>query len=257
VRIGTANNWASVSAGDQHTVALTTNGELWAWGRNSEGQLGSGAITPWDHPNPVPMRVGMASNWAYVSAGSAHTVAVTTNGELWAWGQKRIDAFGQIIVNYGNAPRRIGTATNWSSVSAGGEYTVAITTNGELWAWGLGGQLGDGTTGNRISPVRIGTASNWVSASAGLWHTAALRDYQELWAWGRNSEGQLGNGTTSFTNLVPVRIGTWYDWVSLSAGREHTVGLRPNGELWAWGQNSNGQLGNGTTERCLSPVRTF
>ncbi|MCL2411134.1 MAG: hypothetical protein FWC97_05765 [Treponema sp.] len=202
VRIGTTSNWASVSAGNAHTVAIMESGELWAWGANWSGQLGNG----WnEHHSPV--RIGTASNWASVSAGQNHTVAITTSGELWAWGDNSSGQLGDGTTNISPIPVRIGTASNWASVSTGQNHTVAITTDGELWAWGwnLNGQLGDGTTTSRPSPVRIGTASNWASVSAGWTHTVAITTDGELWAWGNNGNGRLGDGTT-IARHSPVRI---------------------------------------------------
>ena len=105
---------------------------------------------------------GEANNWASVAAGQNHTVAVTTDGQLWAWGANSGGQLGDGTTTNRHSPVRIGEATNWASVAAQGN-TVAVTTDGQLWAWGhnSSGQLGDGTTTNRHSPVRIGEATNW------------------------------------------------------------------------------------------------
>ena len=256
VRIGTASNWVSVSAGWAHTVAITASGELWAWGQNNLGQLGDGTTIN----RHSPVRIGTTSNWVSVSAGEIHTVAITASGELWAWGRNGNGRLGDGTTIGRHSPVRIGTASNWASVSAGWEHTVAITENGELWAWGWNnwGQLGDGTTTNHHSPVKIGTASNWASVSAGRAHTVAITTSGELWAWGGNWHGQLGDGTT-IDRHSPERIGTTSNWVSVSAGWgndwDYTVAITANGELWTWGRNQFGQLGDGTTVERHSPVR--
>ena len=142
-------------------------------------------------------------------------------------------------------------------ISAGVVHTMAIGEDGSLWAWGSNssGQLGDGTTASRNSPTRIGTDTDWVAVSAGAAHTMAIRQDGSLWAWGWNGYGQLGDGTTT-NRHSPTRIGTATDWAAVSAGDDaHTMAIREDGSLWAWGWNGNGQLGDGTTTSRHSPVR--
>jgi len=254
-RVGTATNWASASAGDTHTVAVTTTGELWAWGSNSTGRT---SFEPTWENTLTPTRVGTATNWASVSAGDAHTAAVTTNGELWVWGDNWNGRTG-LGVDAGNTliPTRVGTATNWAAVSAGGSHTVAITTTGELWSWGNNslGRTGLGqTTGNTLEPVRVGSATNWATVFTGSSHTVAVTTTGELWAWGSNTNGRLGDGTITTRN-VPTRIGTATNWVRAFAGDSHSVAVTTTGELWVWGNNADSQLGDGTTTQSTSPVR--
>jgi uncharacterized repeat protein (TIGR02543 family) len=263
VRIGTATNWASVSVGDDHTAAIRTDGSLWVWGMNNFGQLGDGTTTN----RNTPVQIGTATNWASVSAGREHTIAIRTDGSLWAWGSNRIGQLGDGTTTSRNTPVQIGTATNWASVSAGGLHTVALRTDGSLWAWGFNSwsQLGDSTRTDRITPTLIegvrGAGNwNWMSVSAGSFHTQAIGTDRTLWAWGENMSGQLGDSTTAPqtnrpTPTRPRQIGTATNWASVSAGETHTVAIRTDGSLWAWGNNESGQLGNGTTTYRNTPVR--
>ena len=161
----------------------------------------------------------------------------------------------------------LGQTNDWISVSTGNYHTVARRTYvwsveeiqnviGILGAWGknTSGQLGDGTTDNRLSPVQIGTDNDWDSISAGGEHTVALKSDGSLWAWGRNDQGQLGDGTVG-SKVLPVQIGTDNDWDSISAGGNHTLALKSDETLWAWGLNGFGQLGDGSTTKRFSPVR--
>jgi len=143
-----------------------------------------------------------------------------------------------------------------SSVSMGRQHTVAIT-GGALWAWGSNwaGQLGDGTTGNRNAPVRIGTEANWSYVSAGNSHTVAIRTDGTLWTWGSNMNGRTGHGMIAGNTLAPAQVGTATNWVSVSAGDAHTVAVRADGTLWAWGSNEGNRLGDGTSTHRNTPTR--
>ena len=146
----------------------------------------------------------------------------------------------------------------WASISSGRNHTAALRVDGSLWAWGgnVCGQLGDGTWENRNIPVRAGEAVTWSAVSAGGLHTAALKTDGSLWTWGWNSSGQLGDGIFGHTERnVPVRIGEETSWSAISAGSEHTIALRVDGSLWAWGDNYSGQLGDGTWAYRPAPVR--
>ena len=255
--IGTETNWASVSAGRGHRMAIKTDGSLWAWGDNFFGQRGDGTG---DNFKTTPVRIGSETNWASVSAGGLYTVAIKTDGSLWAWGN---NSYGQLgdgtSDNFKTTPVRIGSETNWATVSAGVAHTVAIKTDGSLWAWGNNyrGQLGDGTGGydqQKDTPVRIGSETNWASVSAGYEHTVAIKTDGSLWAWGDNYSGQLGNGTISYNlKTTPVRIGSETNWATVSAGMFHTVAIKTDSSLWAWG--SGGLLGDGTTDARYVPTQ--
>ena len=241
-----------VSAGGQHSLAITENGQLWAWGLNSNGQLGDGTVTT----RHTPTRIGNATHWASVSAGDSHSLAVTATGQVWAWGSNANGRTG-LGISSGSTltPTQIGIATNWASISAGGSHSLATTTNGELWAWGNNGsgRLGDGTTTARHAPARIGNSTTWISVSAGNNFSLALTVTEHLWAWGHNMNGQLGDGTT-IARHTPTQIGN-ATWTSIATGNGHSIAVDTAGQLWAWGLNSNGQLGDGTTTSRSAPVQ--
>ena len=243
---------ASASAGVSHTVVITTGGELWAWGRHGP-------------PSRDPVRMGDAANWASVSAAggglitghhttvpiTGHTLVITTNGELWAWGANSSGQLGDGTILSRETPVRIGDAANWASVSTSASHSVALTESGELWAWGANssGQLGDGTTYTRFAPVRVGTA-NWASASAGGGLTVAITTSGQLWAWGAGTGSQ-----------TPVRIGDAANWASVSGsgpttGTQFTgtsgetviaVAITEDGMLWDLRSRSNWVQGETVT----------
>jgi alpha-tubulin suppressor-like RCC1 family protein len=134
----------------------------------------------------------------------------------------------------------------WEKVSVGGSHTIAIRSDGTLWTWGTNnyGQLGDGTTTNRLSPVQIGTDSDWEAIGAGQYYSVAVKDNGHLFSWGINEYGQIGNGT--YTNqLSPLQIGT-DTWAKISIAQANTLALRSDGTIWAWGNNEEGQIGDGS-----------
>ena len=251
VQVGTDSNWEQVAAATFHTVATKSNGTLWAWGWNEDGQLGDGTWIDRDSP----VQIGSASNWEQVAAGQAHTVAIKSDGTLWAWGENGYGQLGVVGTTDRPFPVQVGTDSNWEQLAAGAFHTVATKSNGTLWAWGRNdlGQLGDGTTTERHSPVQIGSASNWEQVAAGQAHTVAIKSDGTLWAWGWNMCGELGDGTT-VRRHSPVRIGSDCNWEQVAAGALHTVATKSNGTLWAWGENGYGQLGDGTTTERHSPV---
>jgi len=195
-----------------------------------------------------------------VSAGSLHTAIIGVDGSLWAWGR---NAEGQLGIGETGgrreSPVRIGSDNDWVYVSAGGPRTFAIREDGSLWAWGSG-RIGDGMTGIRNIPTRIGPAINWATVSASSTHTVAIGKDGSLWTWGGNSSGQLGDGTRTHRD-TPVRIGAATNWASASAGHRsstgnsHTIAIREDGSLWAWGANGASQLGDGTRTSRNTPVR--
>nr|MCA8837533.1 hypothetical protein [Pseudomonadota bacterium] len=200
-QVGTATNWAQISAGSSHTCAVNTNGELHCWGEGTNGRLGHGDTSN----RNIPTQVGTAINWAQVSAGGTHTCAINTNGELHCWGLGNDGQLGQeasasLISNPLVTPTQVGTAINWAQISAGGAHTCAINTTGQLYCWGrsFNGQLGQGDTSVRYLPTQVGTAINWAQISAGTAYTCAINTTGELYCWGASSSGQLGLGFGAF-----------------------------------------------------------
>lgn len=231
---------AALSAGSYHTLALGEDGTVWAWGDNVSGQLGDGTNVD----QSLPTLIGTDMEWAAVAAKSDYTVALQTDGTLWTWGAGLGDGTNESQ----NTPIQIGEDTDWSALAAGRGHAMVLKTDGTLWGWGLNsfGQLGDGTYDPGNAPIQIGVDTDWAAASAGGSHTVALKTDGTLWAWGENFSGQLGNGTFNKGNNTPVQVGTDTDWVEVATGNYHTLALKADGSLWAWGSNLYGQLGDGT-----------
>ncbi len=231
--------WAQVAAGVSHTVGIRTDGTLWAWGRNDQGQLGDGTTTD----RSTPEQIGTASDWVSVSAAYFATFAIKRDGSLWVWGRNIEGQLGDGTNTNRTSPEQLGTSHDWASVTSGNFHTVAIKTNGTLWTWGenMHGALCD-TGADRPAPAQIGTSGGWAAASAGAVETFVLRTDGTLWACGEG--GFLGDGTTT-DRTSPVSIGTGNNWISVSSGGAHTLALRTDGSMWAWGSQFDGELGDG------------
>ena len=236
------------------TVATSTP-PLWSWGAGSYGKLGNNSLSDRSSPGSV---VGGFTDWVRIVSSQDHSAAIRANGTAWAWGYNYRGEVGDNTTTRRSSPVSVvGGITDWIQISAGNRLTAAIRANGTAWAWGDNGngQLGDNTTTRRSSPVSVvGGITDWIQISAGRDNISALRANGTAWSWGRNHVGQLGNNSTTNRSSPVSVVGGFTDWVQISAGSNHTVALRANGTAWAWGENSNGQLGNGTNVVTSSPV---
>lgn len=260
-QIGTDTNWKTVSTHKStdltHTLAIKNNGALWAWGENTEGQLGDGT----NINRTIPTIIGSESNWQSVSAGYKSTAAIKINGTLWTWGANNYGVLGDGSTGSNrNTPAQVGNDTDWRMVSVGNSFMLAIKNNGTLWAAGYNvvGQLGDGTYNNRNTIIQIGTDTNWIAVSAGGSHSLALKGDGTLWAWGNKIHGQLGMGAPAeHSNIItPTQVGTDTNWKIVSAGSRHSLAQKIDGSLWSWGANEYGQQGNGALTAVPTTVPT-
>ena len=253
-QVGTVSTWLSASAGYNCTLAIRTDGTLWAWGYNGYGQLGLGAASNTNQPSPT--QVGTAATWQSLSAGGGHTLALQTDGSLWAWGRNDAGQLGQGTTASATGPVRVGTAT-WTSVGAGPGCSLAVRQDGTLWAWGGNdqGQLGLGAAAgaSQLAPAQVGPATTWQRVAPGSGFALALRQDGSLCAWGYNRWGQLGTGAGTASQPTPVQVGTAATWADISAGFAHAAALRQDGTLWAWGGNYLGQVGAGAGGPQLLP----
>jgi alpha-tubulin suppressor-like RCC1 family protein len=251
-------NWKQVSGGAYHTTAIKTDGTLWIWGFNGQGQLGTNDTT--QRNTPVTTFAG-GTDWKQVAGGTQHTAAIKTDGTLWTWG---INSTGQLgtndITNRSTPVTTFAGGTNWKQVSGGGFHTSAIKTDGTLWTWGFNssGQLGTNDVENKPTPVTtFAGGTNWKQVSCGNGHTAALSDdgvNKQLYLFGINTSYQLGiPDTFAIPNQV---IGEFTNWKSLHAAANRTAAIKTDGTLWVWGF---GSILNGTNdvETKPTPVTTF
>jgi alpha-tubulin suppressor-like RCC1 family protein len=245
--MGLATDVAAVAAGALHTVALTTDGSVWTWGKNDFGQLGDGTKANSGVPRKVTSVLAGKTVTA-VAAGNFHTIALTSDGELYAWGGGTAGQLGNNASQNSLVPVLVVGQQKWSAVVTGGDTNLALDVSSKLYGWGYNGagQVGDGTTDARIQPTYI--MDNVIAMASGGNHCLALKSDGTVWAWGSNAHGQLGNGTTNpdpNPNLKPAQVKTLSGVLAIAAGAGHSVALTSDGTVWAWGDNDWGQVGSG------------
>lgn len=242
-----------------HTVLLDPDGAAVAWGDNVAGQLGDGTTTSTSRPVRVLAPAGVS--FTQVATGEDHTVAVGSDGATYAWGSNANGQLGDGTTADSSVPVRVLTpaGVELTAVAAGAEFTVATASDGTLYAWGRNswGQLGTGTTENAASPVAVtmpaGVTFSGVSLGTGVAY--AVGSDGVTYAWGSNTRGQLGTGNLTASRVpVPVRTPVGVTFARVVAGSTHGLGLTADGDAYAWGSNAFGMLGDGTTTDRWSPV---
>ena len=199
---------------------------LRSWGSNGSGRLGDNTIL--DKSSPVSV-VGGFTDWVQVSAGN-HSLGLRSNGTAWAWGPNTNGVLGDNTITNRSSPVSIvGEFTDWTQLSTGEFHSLGIRANGTIWAWGLNsfGRLGDNTTTSRRSPVSVvGGFTDWVQVSAGGAHSFGVRANGSAWGWGLNSSGQLGDNTATNRSSPVSVVGGFTDWIQVSSGGIHSLGLK-------------------------------
>lgn len=263
VQVGLQTNWAKVVAMGGNfdlTAAVKTDGTLWTWGDNPNGQLGLGDTAH----RSSPVQVGALTTWSSVSLANSFALALKSDGTLWSWGNNTYGQLGLGDAAQRSSPVQVGALTDWKQVANGGlteTFSASVKTDGSLWTWGTNtyGQLGLGDTTSRSSPVRVGALTDWKQVAVGAALALAVKTDGTLWAWGYNLDGRLGLGDTAHRSS-PVQVGALTNWKSIhvSGGDDNrsALALKTDGTLWAWGNSySLGELGLGDLNPRSSPVQ--
>jgi parallel beta-helix repeat protein len=274
VHVSGINDVAAIAGGEAHTIALKKDATVWAWG----DQFGTGLMT-----GTVPVKVtdpgdssGFLTNVAAIATGGYHTIALKKDGTVWAWGRNNLGQLGN--GESGEDKKSVVPVQVWdplyieasplyltdiTAIAAGWEYTIALKRDGTVWTWGRNdyGQLGDGTITDSNVPVQVSGIDNVAAIAVGRYHTIALKKNGTVWAWGDNFFGQLGDGTNDQRN-VPVQVtdpgdssGFLTNVAAIAAGHRHTIALKKDATVWAWGLNYYSQLGGGTVTDSNVPVQ--
>lgn len=248
-------SWCKVSVGRFGGSALKTDGTLWSWGRNSNGESADGTTSS---PKFSPVQeICSATNWCNLSHSliGGRTAAIKTDGTLWGWGCQPVG--NGTTASPCSPVREFCSATNWCLVSSG-DSTSALKTDGTLWSWGQGacGRLATGNVLTSCSPVQeITSSTNWTAVKLSRFSGSAVKADGTLWSWGNNSNGMLGNGNIVNVSSPVQEFCSATSWCAVSAGDRATSAIKTDGTLWSWGCGAH--LGNGTTVASCSPVQEF
>ncbi len=247
VQVTSLSGIKEVAGGRFHSLALKDDGTVWAWGNNQYGQLGDGTTIAQNTPIQVtglPQTIKIT----HISAGGGHSIALTDDGHVWAWGYNGSGQLGDETKTSTPTAVQVKGLDGVKAISAGGSHNLALKYDGTVWAWGNNayGQLGDGTTTTRSIPVQVASLKDVSAISTGTSHSLALKTDGTVWAWGCNTYGQIGDGVVPYMPAASIVIGL-NNVKSIAAGENHCLAVNDDGTAYGWGNNAYGQLGDGTT----------
>lgn len=254
VLIAGLDHITAIAAGDGHGLALRSDGAVWTWGINTDGQTG----LPQTGNHPFPEEITVVTDVIAIAAGDAHSLLLRADGTVWATG---LNNFGQLGDGTTESRSEFAEVTNLEhivAIDAGETYSLALDAYGDIWGFGNAtlGQLGPNNSEAITSPQRIMVSTSgqpYRAISAGGSHVMALDDAGLVWSWGYNGFGQLGYETNDLISAQPQLIPLQDTISGISAGDNHSAVFSTKGNIWIWGDNQFGQLGDGTFEARFAP----
>jgi alpha-tubulin suppressor-like RCC1 family protein len=247
-------SFVQVSAGYNHTCAVSVDSLAYCWGSNFFGQVGDG--TQSDRLKPV--RVAGFLRFRGVSAGTDFTCGITISNKAYCWGSNSHRTLGDgTTADIRLKPVPVAGGLHFNQVSAGNDHGCGVTLDDKAYCWGESsfGELGDGTQNTRLAPVPVVGGLKFRQLAAGLSHTCGVTLTNSAWCWGNNSSGQLGKGPPQDKSLVPVRVAGGLHFRRVSSGFSYSCGETTDNLGYCWGDNTFGQAGDGTNANSrLTPV---
>lgn len=247
-----------IRAGARHTCAVTFADVAFCWGENFYGQLG--AVTEGFLQSNVPLRVETGGPvFRRILPGGSHTCALTATGVAYCWGDGRFGQLGNGTLTTTRTPTRVSGSRTYAQLTAGSFHTCGVSA-GKAYCWGDNGSggLGDGTQTSRSVPTAVAGGLSFKGLSASFAYTCGITTADRAYCWGRNDQGQLGDGTFGPRKavLTPTKVLGGYSFTAIGGMilSGHTCAVTPDRRAYCWGDNSRGQLGNGTTARSTRPV---
>jgi alpha-tubulin suppressor-like RCC1 family protein len=244
-KLGTDTNWASVSVGEALACGLKTDGSAWCWGADGVGQLGNGVAGSEQSGSPVGVP-GMAQ-WTVISAGNGVACGIQSDRSLWCWGSTAEGQVGVTSTSSILGPTELLPGQTWSTVSAG-QGGCAIKTDGELWCWGQEAVVSDSYEPRPV-PMAVGpqwTGFKWTTVASRIVTSGfcATGEDGSVWCFGDDDFGEMGNGVTTTETLPLTQATSSATWVTVSCSLGQTCALDDTGNIWCWGDNRDGQVGD-------------
>ena len=236
-----------IAVGNYHTVALKSDGTVWAWGYNDCGQLGDGTTTQ----RPTPVKVNGLTGVTAIAAGDSHTVALKSDGTVWAWGLNNYGQLGDGTTTDRAEPVHVNNMNEVAAIVAGKSNTVILKSDGTVYRCGYGLDQ-DALIPNWREPHPL-SITGVVDISTSYNYTVFLKSDGTVWAQGLNNYGQLGNGTNTNALYTSVQATGLNGVVAIASGESYTEALKSDGTVWGWGLNAHGELGNGTNTNSNIP----
>ncbi len=254
MKITSISSLVSVSVGMNHTIALKSDGTVWAWGDNYYGQLGTSTNIGTYNANPAPTQVSGLSSIIAISTFNTHNLALKSDGTVWAWGRNDFGQLGNGTTTDSYTPVQVSGLGSVVAIATGYNHSLALKSDGTVWTWGDNqyGQLGNGTTTNRSTPAQAAITSVRAIACGGL-HSLAIKNDNTLWGWGYNYGVVLGIGTVALV-YTPTQVGGMNNVLQVVGGGSHTAALKTDGTVWTCGDNTYGELGYITDPAINNPT---
>lgn len=245
------SKWKSISCNSTTVVfAIDENDNLYGWGNNTYGQLGTTNATEYQF---TPLKLNN-TKWKMISCGNLCTIAIDKNNYLYGWGYSSNGQLGigdRIETSYQYTPLKL-NSTKWKNIQCAFTHTLAIDENDNLYSWGLNGagQLGIGTneTFTQYTPIQVGiTKWNTISCQNSFTSSLGITSEGALYAWGDNQNCQIGGGKERGDQFTPLKLGAT-KWKFIGNGQYHNLALDENNYLYTWGWNYGYQIGIGKTD---------
>ena len=247
--LGNKKTFCKIATGNNHSLGIQHNGQVWGWGLDQYGNLGDNSTV--SRRTPVSIHGGKKT-FCHVSGGFDHSLGIDYTGQVWGWGFNSTGQIGDNSLTSRVTPVSIlGGKKTFCQITGGIYHSLGIDYTGQVWSWGTNiyGQLGNNTITSRRTPASIhGGKKTFCQISAGRYHVVGVDFRGLVWAWGINVYGQIGDNTgVDKHKCTPVSIlGTKKTFCKIMGGGDHSMGVDFHGQVWAWGFNQYGQLGNGT-----------